>query len=348
MNKLYVNGKEIYTDKTKLKDILIEHGLHFPCGGKGICGKCRIKSKQLPVTDLDTRFLSSDMVEQGYRLACDKDAAQGLTIDFEKSLFSPVARKLEYCNIIVVMDIQKIAIGISDDEIAEVRVFENDIIKGENATVNLRSFIAKESIELFEKYSMAKADTVAVAADKKMAETLLGKSDDGYGDMLEAWELLLPAEAVYMLPFAEENISAEFLCFLVKHQAPALVIKADKNFAEGLVMEKDIFCLSLNNLSYSAEERAALKASVKYLLSKTDRPPVIYVYSSFANAFEFLSKEHSVAIMDETAYETAAQTIFDNRLKSLLLKCRKRISLLPGAESDQWQEFFILSANDRD
>ena len=173
-------------------------------------------------------LLSSDMVEQGYRLACDKDAAQGLTIDFEKSLFSPVARKLEYCNIIVVMDIQKIAIGISDDEIAEVRVFENDIIKGENATVNLRSFIAKESIELFEKYSMAKADTVAVAADKKMAETLLGKSDDGYGDMLEAWELLLPAEAVYMLPFAEENISAEFLCFWSSIKRPPWLSRPTK------------------------------------------------------------------------------------------------------------------------
>ena len=113
-------AKEIYTDKTKLKDILIEHGLHFPCGGKGICGKCRIRASNCRYRLGHTLFVFGYGGAR-HRLACDKDAAQGLTIDFEKLVLAR-REKTEYCNIIVVMDIQKIAIGISDDEIAEVRV----------------------------------------------------------------------------------------------------------------------------------------------------------------------------------------------------------------------------------
>ena len=43
-----------------------------PCGGRGNCGKCRIKiiNGWLPVMAMDRVQLSEDELEQGVRLAC--------------------------------------------------------------------------------------------------------------------------------------------------------------------------------------------------------------------------------------------------------------------------------------
>ena len=37
-------GKSIQVnDNTPLMDVLHEFGIEFPCGGKGTCGKCKVK-----------------------------------------------------------------------------------------------------------------------------------------------------------------------------------------------------------------------------------------------------------------------------------------------------------------
>ena len=43
---LHPLGKELQVnDQTPLIDVLHEFGIEFPCGGKGTCGKCRVKIK---------------------------------------------------------------------------------------------------------------------------------------------------------------------------------------------------------------------------------------------------------------------------------------------------------------
>ena len=44
----------------------------MPCGGKGICGKCKIKivKGNLNPNFRDRKFLSPDEIKKGYRIAC--------------------------------------------------------------------------------------------------------------------------------------------------------------------------------------------------------------------------------------------------------------------------------------
>ena len=56
--------------------------LPAPCGGIGICGKCKIRvwEGKLPVTKEDRRYFSEIELEQGYRLACLAFPVEGCAI----------------------------------------------------------------------------------------------------------------------------------------------------------------------------------------------------------------------------------------------------------------------------
>lgn len=76
---------KIYTDSglntlkqtevgTKLLDAINAsgHGLNAPCGGRGTCGKCRVKAKGAlsPLTETELGRLTQEELEAGVRLAC--------------------------------------------------------------------------------------------------------------------------------------------------------------------------------------------------------------------------------------------------------------------------------------
>src|SRR3990172_2302452 len=46
--------------------------LDTPCGGRGVCGKCRVEitRKPPPPSEADQRHLSADEISRGLRLAC--------------------------------------------------------------------------------------------------------------------------------------------------------------------------------------------------------------------------------------------------------------------------------------
>ena len=49
------------------------HTLYAPCGGQGLCGRCRVrivKGRALPPTEVEQRILKKDDIKAGYRLAC--------------------------------------------------------------------------------------------------------------------------------------------------------------------------------------------------------------------------------------------------------------------------------------
>ncbi|MEG2353849.1 MAG: ASKHA domain-containing protein [Clostridium sp.] len=62
-------------EERDLLDLFIDKKiiLESPCGGKGICGKCKIKiidGQFNDITDKEVNFLSREEMEEGYRLAC--------------------------------------------------------------------------------------------------------------------------------------------------------------------------------------------------------------------------------------------------------------------------------------
>lgn len=66
-------------------DLLRSAGFYLsaPCGGKGRCGKCKVRvtGDEPPVSEADARLLSEDELEQGVRLACTLTPSDSYTIE---------------------------------------------------------------------------------------------------------------------------------------------------------------------------------------------------------------------------------------------------------------------------
>lgn len=84
--KLKQENKILYVNENEsLSDCFVRNGLYMPaiCGGRGICGKCRIRVHEgnIAVSDADVKFFSREELEQGYRLACKVYPEEACTIE---------------------------------------------------------------------------------------------------------------------------------------------------------------------------------------------------------------------------------------------------------------------------
>ncbi|MFW5780308.1 MAG: 2Fe-2S iron-sulfur cluster-binding protein [Bacillota bacterium] len=343
--KIYINEKEFEIEKqSSLKDILEKEGLYFPCGGQKKCGKCKIECKELIPTQADRRFLTQNQIDKGIRIACDKIAKENIKIYFEKSK-KPAARKLEYCNILIDIDTQTITIGILEDELVEIVKVENNIEKAKNKTYSLRSVVAKESIELFEKYSVAKADTFALSCDRYYSELLTQKPMENGGEVLDALDYMLPGESLYILPFVK-NTCAKILTAALAKTFPLVVMDCQDTFTLALIDEEENYIIRHKNVSYQKEELVALRTSLDYLLEKIQRPPIINLYGNYSKAMEDVLDDMSYAVEESSLFEVMAGKIFNNRMRAKLFRVANKTSLLTPLQTDKWQELF-LSANNR-
>jgi len=69
-----------------LIDILHEYGVEFPCGGKGICGRCRVKvlKGNLPLTKNHREKLIGLGLSENFRLACLSAVSGDVTLEAEQ------------------------------------------------------------------------------------------------------------------------------------------------------------------------------------------------------------------------------------------------------------------------
>jgi uncharacterized 2Fe-2S/4Fe-4S cluster protein (DUF4445 family) len=77
-------GRRFQVDRgTALQDVLFEHGVEFPCGGKGRCKGCRVRviAGNLPVTARQRDMLNPVELAEGWRLACCGVAESDLALD---------------------------------------------------------------------------------------------------------------------------------------------------------------------------------------------------------------------------------------------------------------------------
>lgn len=60
-----------------------EHSLPTPCGGRGNCGKCRVKliDGELKISTMDRIQLTEDELSIGIRLACQAMPEQTIKIE---------------------------------------------------------------------------------------------------------------------------------------------------------------------------------------------------------------------------------------------------------------------------
>lgn len=85
--RLHPLGKELkVNDQTPLTDLLHEFGTEFPCGGKGTCGKCRIRllDGEIMVSDKQRERLDYFRLAPDERLACMSRCTGDLTLHIEQ------------------------------------------------------------------------------------------------------------------------------------------------------------------------------------------------------------------------------------------------------------------------
>jgi uncharacterized 2Fe-2S/4Fe-4S cluster protein (DUF4445 family) len=80
----YPTGMEISVRPgTPLMDILHEYGIEFPCGGKGLCGSCKVKvlKGNIPLSRIHRSHLITVGVPEDMRLACMSAPDSDITIE---------------------------------------------------------------------------------------------------------------------------------------------------------------------------------------------------------------------------------------------------------------------------
>jgi uncharacterized 2Fe-2S/4Fe-4S cluster protein (DUF4445 family) len=80
-------GKEIRVNhQTPLIDVLHEFGIEFPCGGKGTCGKCKVRllDGEIKTTAVHQQKLIQMGLSSDWRLACYSQCTSDITLEIEQ------------------------------------------------------------------------------------------------------------------------------------------------------------------------------------------------------------------------------------------------------------------------
>ena len=92
-------GKEIrVNDQTPLIDVLHEFGIEFPCGGKGTCGKCKVRLMlgDIKMTDAHLQKITQLGLKSDWRLACFSQCTGDITLEIEQFNHLILADESEY------------------------------------------------------------------------------------------------------------------------------------------------------------------------------------------------------------------------------------------------------------
>ena len=76
----------IVNDQTPLIDVLHEYGIEFPCGGKGTCGKCKVKllAGEIKTSDIHNQKLALLGLNAEWRLACYSTCTSDITLEIDQ------------------------------------------------------------------------------------------------------------------------------------------------------------------------------------------------------------------------------------------------------------------------
>lgn len=363
MKTVIVNHKKyIYDENTPLKTALKDLGYVFPCGGQGKCGKCIINCKELGITDLDRRFLSDTKLESGLRLACDKTINQDLEIacTIKEASENMPLKKLSSCRIAVSIGSRFIDIGILDDDLAETITIANPLHAIGNLTsianaykhdktsltIVLKAAIGKESVELFEKYSTAKAETMAIAANGFYLNILLGLDLDltpDYDTLVENDNLNLPTESVYILPVLNCYVGGDIFAETIELKENSLLIDCEDILTFASIGSDQNLITSMWDIDMSSNlSLKCFAAALDYMLYKQNALSLIYLFGKYPKEIEdiIIDKGLDFVPKKKTLNNIAKACVY-YRYRTKLNKEKNRSTAIKLLNDDKYQEFLL-------
>lgn len=357
MHSVVINGKKyLAEDNAPLKESLMDAGFNFPCGGNGKCGKCRIVCPEIEPTDLDRRFLSDTLINQGVRVACDKKVSASVDIQCEITENKATNIVLRECSVAVSMTDREISICIVGETPVETVVKKNPLFdypfealvaeyeKNPSTLSNaLRAVIGKESVELFEKYGAAKAAVIAIAAKEIYLKILAGVSLDSPMEKVETLSETdvfdLPAESLYILPSVNDFIGGEILAETICLKERSLLIDCEKTVVFYGIGENDDIATALWDCDYSDLAMRCVKAATKLMLDEF-KNPTVYLYGRNADKVGDALEEIGVAaIRREKNVDNVVSAMMSFRTRSKLLKEKNRTTFIKIYDNDAFQNY---------
>lgn len=357
--RMIINGVSYEREEgTPLKDVLTEYGFSFPCGGKGQCGKCRVQCPEMEISDKDRRFLTEAALSDGWRIACDKEVG-----DFSVTCLPPThpgkVRELSSCNICAVIEPKTIKVAIMDDEVAETVTVPNPLFNEEGmqglakemnsdaagCAKRLKAVLNKESIELFEKYGKAKAETFAIATNSVFASLLTGKDvndpAEDYNDLVGEDALGLPTESVYFLPMVGAFIGGEILAETMNYPEKNMLIDCEEICTVVNIGKEDAVAFAMWDMQYGDIGKKALKAAILTLKEK-DVTPYVRLYGKYAEEAEsvLLDLGYSYTACEKNI-ENCAKAVGGLRYRTKLNKERARTSIRDLYKSETFQQYLL-------
>ena len=355
---IVINGKNYpVTTGAPLKEPLEKAGFLFPCGGTGRCGKCRIVCPDLAPTDLDRRFLTDRQIAEGVRLACDKTVLSSLKltceIEREEKKEDVVLRE---CSVVAVVTDEEITVTIVSDHAVETVKKENPLseyptikalsdayAKNKNAlSKRLRAVIGKESVELFEKYGGAKAQTTALAAKDIYLKILAGLDlDVSAEDVVSATEndpCGLPTESIYLLPVLNDLIGGEVIAECVKLKEKSLLIDCERTVSLYLIGEKDDLAAAVWDCKYDEVGLRCIRAAAKYLAHE-EKFSAIYLYGKYADLAEDILDEDFACIRKEKSPDASVDALLSFRTRAKLNKEIARTTYVRLYDKEVFQKY---------
>ncbi len=211
---------EIIVEKNvKLKEFLENEGYHFPCGGKGLCGKCKIIAKDLEPTSRDKLFFSKSDIEKGYRIACDKTTVEKVSVEplFEKKV---KVSKPQDPGVFIIIDKNIYQIFLTGNG----TIIDSHIDKTPKLDkLAIQSALGANTIELYEEYGLAVVDSIMLLGEYEYIKILENEKTDMKGTM-PAILFSMPSLDVYIPPFVNDKFNHLLLYTLDLEDNNAIIV----------------------------------------------------------------------------------------------------------------------------
>lgn len=306
-----------------LRVLLENEGFVFPCNGKGLCGRCRIIAPDLPITDKDRTFIPSDDLKKGLRLACDKVIDGEITIDCLLEKRTEKVSKVSEGDAYVVFEEDRSLVGlIADGEIVEELVLPSV----DTDFRSLRAFAQRETIELYEKYGLAKATVMLLAGTPQKITECTGIIEEyDYVNTVEANLFDMPSEEVCLLPKPTALIGGDLLLEVLGRAEGTMVVKGSY-FA--FIGDTELYCArvipNLNN-------PATYVATLAYFIKRFNPATALYVGANVIAANAGLRSSESLVT------KNVVNVLSSNRQKAKLERLAKKVVELSLADDEDWQ-----------